>query len=246
MHSGSVNAVSSDQLRTPVRLGQMPLAELNEHYSDAHPIEILRAAVTVMFPSRVALVSSFGSESAILLQFMAKIDASIPILFLDTGKHFDETLMYRDILADRFGFSDLRSLEPDPVALGQHDPYGLLWSTNPDLCCRLRKVDPLSRALEPFDAWITGRKRYQGGTRASLPIFESLDGRTKVNPFAHWRSQDIDAAFEEYRLPRHPLFHDGFRSVGCRPCTTRVTDATDDRSGRWAGLDKTECGIHRG
>lgn len=226
--------------------GGTSVHDLNERYAGAHPSAILGAAVTGLFPGRVALVSSFGSESAVLLQFLAEIDRSVPVLFLDTGKHFDETLMYRDILANRFGFSDLRSPVPDAAELARQDPDGRLWSTDPDLCCQLRKVDPLRRALEPFDAWITGRKRYQGGKRARLMPFEEVDGRIKVNPLAHWGAEEVDTAFRAYGLPRHPLFHDGFGSVGCRPCTTSVTVPGNSRSGRWAGLEKTECGIHRG
>lgn len=220
-------------------------AELNLRFADAHPIEILRAAVTELFPGRIALVSSFGAESALLLQFLAQVDRSTPILFLDTGKHFIETLMYRDILGGRFEFTDMRALEPDNAAIAKADPDGTLWSTNPDLCCQLRKVDPLTRGLAPFEAWITGRKRYQSKTRAALPIFEVLDGRIKVNPLAAWGAAEIEAGFKEFRLPQHPLVYDGFKSIGCQPCTTRVAAGDDARSGRWAGLEKTECGIHR-
>jgi phosphoadenosine phosphosulfate reductase len=221
------------------------VAALNARFANAHPVEILGAAVTELFPGRIALVSSFGAESALLLHFMAEVDRTTPILFLDTGKHFIETLMYRDILGGRFDFTDMRALEPDVAAIAKADPDGTLWSTNPDLCCQLRKVDPLVRGLEPFEAWITGRKRYQSKTRAALPIFESLDGRIKVNPLAHWGAAEIEIAFKEYKLPQHPLVYDGFKSIGCQPCTTRVADGEDSRSGRWAGLEKTECGIHR-
>lgn len=218
---------------------------LNARFAEATPLEILDAAINELFPKRIGLVSSFGAESALLLQYLASVDRTTPILFLDTGKHFDETLMYRDILAGRFEFTDLRSLEPDTAAISRHDPDGTLWSTNPDLCCQLRKVDPLERALAPFDAWITGRKRYQSSTRAALPIFESLAGRVKINPLARLTATDIDAEFKQWKLPQHPLVYDGFKSIGCKPCTTRVADGADTRSGRWAGLDKTECGIHR-
>lgn len=219
--------------------------ELNARLERAGPAEILATAINEVFPKRIALVSSFGAESALLLHLAADIDRDLPILFLDTGKHFDETLMYRDILAGRFDFTDLRSIEPDAAAIARHDPDGNLWQTNPDLCCQLRKVDPLTQALEPFDAWITGRKRYQSRTRASLPVFELLDGRVKVNPLAHLTAADIEAAFKQHKLPQHPLYYDGFKSIGCKPCTLKVADDADSRSGRWAGTDKTECGIHR-
>jgi len=233
----------------PVHLSTAPnaalAAKLNERSVGLHPIEILRLAVTELFPGRIALVSSFGAESALLLHFIAAVDRHTPILFLDTGKHFIETLMYRDILGGRFDFTDMRALEPDTAAIAKADPDGTLWSTNPDLCCQLRKVDPLTRGLEPFDAWITGRKRHQSKTRAALPVFEELDGRIKVNPLAHWTADDIAAAFKEFKLPQHPLVYDGFKSIGCQPCTVQVAEGSDARSGRWAGSDKTECGIHR-
>lgn len=220
-------------------------AHLNARFAAAHPIDILRAAVSELFPGRIALVSSFGAESALLLHFLAEVDRHLPILFLDTGKHFIETLMYRDILGGRFDFTDMRAIEPDQAAIAAADPEGTLWSTNPDLCCQLRKVDPLVRGLAPFDAWITGRKRYQNSTRAALPVFEALDGRIKVNPLAHWTAADIAAGFKEFRLPQHPLVYHGFKSIGCQPCTISVAEGDDIRAGRWAGRDKTECGIHR-
>jgi phosphoadenosine phosphosulfate reductase len=243
-----LDPISSDDIAIPLEsvTEQAVLVHaLNTRFAEATPLEILDAAINDLFPKRIGLVSSFGAESALLLHFLAEIDPATPILFLDTGKHFDETLMYRDILAGRFGFSDLRSLEPDTASIAQHDPDGTLWSTNPDLCCQLRKVDPLDRALAPFDAWITGRKRYQNSARAALPVFESLAGRIKVNPLAHFNATDIEAAFKQYKLPQHPLVYDGFKSIGCKPCTARVADGEDARSGRWAGQDKTECGIHR-
>lgn len=243
-----LDPITADAIATPLKSSpdQADLVrDLNERFAQATPLEILNAAIHELFPKRIALVSSFGAESALLLHFLAEIDATTPVLFLDTGKHFDETLMYRDILVGRFEFTDLRSIEPDTAAIARHDPDGTLWSTNPDLCCQLRKVDPLERALAPFEAWITGRKRYQNKLRASLPIFESLAGRVKVNPFAHLSAADIEAAFRQFKLPQHPLVYDGFKSIGCKPCTIRVADGEDARSGRWAGLEKIECGIHR-
>jgi phosphoadenosine phosphosulfate reductase len=243
-----LDQISSDAIATPLEsvTDQAALVRaLNDRFSEATPLEILHAAINELFPKRISLVSSFGAESALLLQLLAKVDPTTPVLFLDTGKHFDETLMYRDILAGRFEFTDLRSLEPDTAAIAKHDPDGTLWSTNPDLCCQLRKVDPLDHALAPFDAWITGRKRYQNSARAALPVFESLAGRVKINPLARMTAADIEAAFKQYKLPQHPLVYDGYKSIGCKPCTVRVADGEDARSGRWAGQEKTECGIHR-
>jgi phosphoadenosine phosphosulfate reductase len=243
-----LDPITTDTIASPLESypDQVSLVHgLNERFALSTPLEIVDAAIREIFPRQIALVSSFGAESALLLHLVAEVDRSLPILFLDTGKHFDETLMYRDILAGRFDFSDLRSIEPDSAALAKHDPDGTLWSTNPDLCCQLRKVDPLEHALSPFSAWITGRKRYQNKLRATLPIFESLAGRVKVNPLARLNAAEIEAAFKEFKLPQHPLVYDGFKSIGCKPCTIRVADGADARSGRWAGSEKSECGIHR-
>ncbi len=219
--------------------------DLSRRYGDSSPQAILEVAIRHLFPKQIAVVSSFGAESVLLLHFLAEIDQTVPVLFLDTGKHFDETLMYRDILAGRFAFTDLRSIEPDIASIERHDPDGTLSRTDPNLCCQLRKVDPLQNALGPFDAWITGRKRYQNRSRLALPAFESIDGRVKVNPLAQLDATDIEVAFTRFKLPQHPLYYDGFKSIGCKPCTSRVADGADTRSGRWAGTDKTECGIHR-
>jgi phosphoadenosine phosphosulfate reductase len=196
------------------------------------------------FAGRTALVTSFGAESAVLLHLVAGIDPRTPVIFLETGKLFPETLAYRDLLVERLGLEDVRSVKPDAAALLAADPAGDLWRHNPDLCCRLRKVEPLARALEGFAAWINGRKRYQGADRGRLPLVERAGGRIKLNPLAHWAEGEIAHYFALHRLPRHPLEAQGYRSVGCAPCTT-PTDADEDaRAGRWRGTDKTECGIH--
>lgn len=207
--------------------------------------ELLEAMITRVFPGRIALVSSFGAEAAVLLDMVARIDRSVPVLFLDTGKHFEATLTYRDILQRRFGFTELRNLRPDPADLRHVDPDGGLHRHDPDMCCHIRKVVPLERALTGFDAWITGRKRFQGADRTRLAPIEVADDRIKVNPLAGWTAERIADEFRQRSLPRHPLFADGFRSIGCEPCTRRVRPGEDARSGRWAGLGKTECGIHR-
>lgn len=209
---------------------------------DGEPL--LEAMITRVFPGRIALVSSFGAEAAVLLDMVARIDRSVPVLFLDTGKHFGATLTYRDILARRFGFTDLRNLHPDGADLRHVDPDGTLHRHDPDACCHVRKVAPLDRALAGFDAWITGRKRFQGSTRARLEPIEVAAGRVKVNPLAGWSAERLDEAFRSRNLPRHPLFDDGYRSIGCEPCTRRVGAGEDARGGRWAGSGKTECGIH--
>jgi phosphoadenosine phosphosulfate reductase len=206
---------------------------------------VLETAIKELFPGQIAVLSSFGTEAAVVLHLVAQIDRSVPILFLETGKHFTETLMYRDILIDRFGFTDARELKPDPADLAAKDPTGELWKTNPDACCAIRKVLPLQRAMQPFAAQITGRKRFQASTRKSIPLFEaSADGKIKVNPLAHWTPEMIQDAFKRFKLPPHPLFDEGYASIGCAPCTRRIELGEDTRAGRWAGSEKTECGIH--
>ena len=206
--------------------------------------ELLAEMIRYEFPGRIALVSSFGIEAAVLLHLVSTIDAGTPVIFLDTGKLFGETLRYRDALVRRLGLADVRSVQPDPLTLAAEDPDGTLWQADPDRCCFLRKVRPLERALAPFEAWINGRKRHHGGARATLPVIEATDGRIKINPLASWGPAEIDAYFAAHDLPRHPLEADGYRSVGCLPCSDRVAPGEEARAGRWRGRGKTECGIH--
>jgi phosphoadenosine phosphosulfate reductase len=213
-------------------------------YQGLDGVELLRPILTQEFRGRIAVVSSFGTESALLLSLVAEIDPNVPVLFLDTGKHFGETLRHRDRLVQRLGLGDVRSIKPDSGSLAEHDPDGVLWASDADTCCRIRKVEPLQWAVSGFDAWITGRKRFQGGIRGDLPTIEASDDKIKVNPLAAWSRAMIDAALAARGLPRHPLEADGFLSIGCMPCTDRVAPGNDARSGRWAGRDKVECGIH--
>ena len=196
------------------------------------------------FAGRTALVTSFGAESAVLLHLVAGIDPKTPVIFLETGKLFAETLAYRDLLTERLGLEDVRSVAPDAAALLAADPTGDLWRRDPDLCCRLRKVEPLAQALQGFAAWINGRKRYQGAGRSHLPLVEREGGRIKLNPLANWAAEEVARYFAVHRLPRHPLEAQGYRSIGCAPCTTPTDSDEDARAGRWRGIEKTECGIH--
>jgi phosphoadenosine phosphosulfate reductase len=194
---------------------------------------------------RIAAVSSYGAESAVLLHMVATIDRDVPVIFTNTQKMFGETLAYRDELSERLGLTDLRVFRPDPRLLALRDSTGLRWSYDPDGCCDLRKVEPLRRALAPFDAWISGRKGFQSGTRIALPRFEEDEGRLKINPLADWTKDRLEAYFTEHDLPRHPLEAQGYLSIGCAPCTSRVQPGEDPRAGRWRGWDKVECGIHQ-
>jgi phosphoadenosine phosphosulfate reductase len=209
---------------------------------DAHGI--LELALTGDFAGRTAIVSSFGSESAVLLHLVAQIDPDTPILFLNTGKLFGETLRYRDRLQDELGLGDIRSLAPNPLDRAARDPEGTLWSRDTDACCNFRKVIPLKRALEPFAAQITGRKRFQTRERAEMPAVEYFEGRFRFNPLAEWSLAELEAYTVKHNLPRHPLVEDGYPSIGCMPCTRRVAAGGSYRDGRWAGQDKDECGIH--
>ncbi|WP_051329223.1 phosphoadenylyl-sulfate reductase [Geminicoccus roseus] len=195
---------------------------------------------------RIALVSSFGAESVVLLHMVASVDPDIPVIFLDTLAHFPATLAYRDQLVKLLGLRDVRSATPNLRMLGRIDPRADLHSRDPDVCCHFRKTEPLDEALSGFDAWITGRKRFQGGARQVLPLFEPErnSGRIKINPLAEWSAEDLEAYRASYDLPAHPLVAEGFRSIGCAPCTRPVAEGEDPRAGRWSGSSKSECGIH--
>ncbi len=219
-------------------------AAMQARFDGVEAAEMLRQLVTGELAGRVASVSSFGAESAVLLHMVASIDVDVPVIFTNTQKMFGETLAYRDELSERLGLTDLRVFRPDPRLLAAKDKTGLRWSYDPDGCCDLRKVEPLRRALLPFDAWISGRKGFQSGTRVALPRFEEDEGRLKINPLADWPKERLEAYFAEHDLPRHPLESQGYLSIGCAPCTSRVAPGEDPRAGRWRGWDKVECGIH--
>jgi phosphoadenosine phosphosulfate reductase len=219
------------------------VARLNAELRGASAQDIIRSA-SREFGRKITYVSSFGAESAAMLGLIAEVDPGMPIVFIDTGMHFQQTLQYRDEVRDFLHLTDIRSVAGDKAEIKAADPKGMLNKTDPDACCEVRKVRPLEPALSGFDAWITGRKRFHGGGRASLPVVEFSEGRFKINPLADWTHEHVDAYFAERNLPRHPLVADGYPSIGCWPCTVRPEDPNDIRSGRWAGRDKTECGLH--
>jgi phosphoadenosine phosphosulfate reductase len=221
----------------------VPLATTTNHPTDA-ALALIAKAVRDRFPGRIAMTSSFGSASAVLLDLVARVDPAVPVLFLNTHKLFGETLRYRDTLIARLGLTDVRELAPNAADLATHDADGMLFRSRPDLCCHIRKTLPLQRALAGFDAWLTGRRQDQSDHRLSLKRVERRDGRIKINPLAAWSQDDVNAYLDARGLPRHPLEADGFLSIGCMPCTDRVASGEDARAGRWRGLDKTECGIH--
>ena len=262
--SPSTAASLGRQAQTPVEPGFLPLSSvqtagpsdllgniaddavdwLNDRYGDWPAEAVIDKAVHGLFKGGIAAVSSFGAESAVLLALIARVTSDLPLIFLDTGQHFPETLAYRDQLIGHLGLTGLRVIQPDPVQLAHADNDGTLWSRAPDYCCHLRKVLPLERALEGFSAWIGGRKRHHGDSREDVRVFEALDGRIQINPLAHWSAEEINRTFRELELPRHPLVADGFLSIGCAPCTKPAGACAGPRSGRWAGSGKTECGIY--
>lgn len=219
-------------------------AKLNDALAQASPADIVAEAQRIVGPKRVAVASSFGIESATLLKIVADVDPAIPVLFLDTDWLFPETLAYRDLLVERLGLTDVRTITPSAQSVAAQDPGRDLWATDPDACCHLRKVEPLAEVLDDFDAWINGRKRYQGGERTQIPIVESEGARLKFNPLARATPGEIVKMFRAWNLPPHPLAGQGFTSVGCMPCTRRTSPGESARAGRWQDSDKTECGIH--
>ena len=221
-----------------------PADTLDRALRDASPQDVIAAALATVGRDKLALVSSFGTQSAALLKVMADVDPAIPVIFLDTGWLFEETLAYRDTLVEKLGLRDARSIKPSDATLSREDPERDLWFNNPDACCRIRKVEPLQRALQPFDAWINGRKRFQGGLRTEIAVVEQDGARLKFNPFANASREEIEAIFANADLPPHPLSASGYLSVGCMPCTSRTSPDEDERAGRWRGRPKTECGIH--
>ena len=217
---------------------------LDHTLRNASPAHVIETALKTVGREQLALVSSFGTESAALLKVMADVDPAIPVIFLDTGWLFEETLAYRDTLIAVLGLRDVRSVKPLDEALSRQDPDRELWFSDPDACCRIRKVEPLARTLKPFAAWINGRKRFQGGARAEIPVVEEDGARLKFNPFANVAREEIEAIFKLSKLPPHPLVASGYLSVGCKPCSSRAAPDEDARAGRWRGRPKTECGIH--
>ena len=209
-----------------------------------HSAEMALRKAIQEYPGKIALVSSLGADSAVLLHLVSKIDKNLPVIFLDTGKHFRETLAYRDLLIEDLGLTNFQTITPDAKELKAEDSDGNLNNTAPDSCCDLRKVRPLDRVISSYDARITGRKRYQTPDRKDMPILE-LGGRMiKVNPLAYWTAKDVTAYIRKHDITPHPMFNLGYLSVGCQPCTTRVAEGEDPRAGRWRNHNKTECGIH--
>ncbi|MGR3289803.1 MAG: phosphoadenylyl-sulfate reductase [Paracoccaceae bacterium] len=232
-------------LEAPLATLDERVAALNSRYRHHSAVAVLEHALADAQVGRIAMVSSFGAESVALLHMVSVIDRTLPVLFLDTEMLFPETLAYQTEVAEKLGLTDVQTIYPDREALLDRDIDGLLHQNNPDACCALRKTEPLQKALGGFDAWITGRKRFQGRDRMDLEFFENeKDKRIKVNPLVHWTPTDVQEYITNNRLPRHPLVAGGYPSIGCLPCTSRVAKGEDARAGRWRGREKEECGIH--
>ena len=217
-------------------------ALLNARFAHAGAVEVIKAAFDEI--GKVAMVSSFGADSVVLLRLVAQVDRHAPVLFVDTEMLFDETLEYQTQVADLLGLTNVQVIKAKDAEV--HDPTGTLHKTDPNACCSLRKTAPLQRTLTSYDGWITGRKRHQSGTRARLSMFEAEDNtpRIKVNPLALWSAQETQRFMIATQLPRHPLVAKDYPSIGCAPCTTPVKEGEDPRAGRWRETEKEECGIH--
>lgn len=225
---------------------QMLAAEAAEHL-EGQPADMILDWAAKVIP-RFAITSSFGADSAVLLHLASKVCPEVPVLFLDTGFHFDETITFRRELANELGLTVL-DLTPELTVDEQAAVHGpQLYLTDPDNCCGMRKTRPLREALANFDGWATGVRRVQTPERAATPVVEGRPHAqrwlVKVAPLAAWTDARVEAYLDEYDLPRHPLVAEGYPSIGCAPCTTKVTPGDDPRAGRWAEQGKSECGIH--
>lgn len=194
-----------------------------------------------------AVTCSFQAEDVVVMRLVQELQPDVPVLFLDTGYHFAETYAYRDEMAARYGLN-LVNVAPKISVPEQEQQFGILYQSQPDRCCKIRKVEPLFRALENYDLWFTGLRRVQSPTRANLQVadrFPLPSGREllKVSPLADWSDREVWNYARELEIPLIPLYERGYTSIGCEPCTTLPSDPENARSGRWAGR-KLECGIH--
>jgi len=231
-------------VKQPDKLRALGIVALNGMFGERDAPGVFKQAAELL-AGDLAVVSSFGADSIVLLHMVAELDRDLPVIFLNTQKHFDETLAYVETVERELGLTRVISLAPDPADLERFDPNEVLWETDPDSCCHIRKTVPLQAALEGFGGWVTGRRRYQTSDRGVLPHFELTgDDRIKINPLAYWTYEDIDAYKTAHKLPEHPLVGKGYRSIGCATCTSAVGQGEDPRAGRWRGLNKAECGIH--
>jgi phosphoadenosine phosphosulfate reductase len=215
----------------------------------AHPRDILRWAARSI--ERLAVATSFQSSGLVILHLLQSIRPGLPVLFLNTGFHFDETLAFKERIANLWDLNLVELHGEHGTVEEQEQRHGpKLFQRDPDKCCFINKVEPLQRALKDYDGWISGLRRDQSPLRASTPIVEAQmlatgDEILKIHPLAGWTRDDVDAYQAEFEIPTHPLLELGYSSIGCWPCTKPVgSNNGDERAGRWEGFDKTECGIH--
>ncbi len=241
----SKSRYATDTERSPDALDRR-VGKILDAYDGVDAMGLLEGMIKREFPGRIAMMSSFGAEAAILLDMVASIDPSLPVYFFDTGKLFAQTHAYYDTLRRSLKLTDIRIVHPVPDTIAASDPDGTLWQKNGHLCCHIRKVEPWLRVRDQsgMTAWITGRKRFHGASRSRLARVEREDHIIKINPLADWDAHAIAARMGERALPTHPLVAKGYLSIGCEPCTLPAPDGADPRSGRWIGEDKTECGLH--
>jgi phosphoadenosine phosphosulfate reductase len=217
---------------------------INERFAQSGPEEIL-AWAALEFGNKVVISSSFQTQSVALLHLISCYAPQIEVVFVDTGYHFPETLAYRDQLIELLHINVV-NVSADEDKRQDFDANGNpLWQTNPDLCCALHKIAPMGKALLNREAWISGIRRDQTAVRsAAQPVEQQADGLYKVNALINWTSKDLWKYINRNDLPVHPLFNQGYLSIGCAPCTRPVQAGEDERSGRWAGKNKVECGLH--
>ena len=218
-------------------------AEANAELEGKSAEEIADWAVAT-FGAKLAVASSM--QDTILPHLFGTRLPGVDILFLETGYHFKETIETRDRAAKAFPITIVNVL-PRQTVEEQDAEFGKdLFARDPNTCCFMRKVDPLARALQGYDAWVTGARRVDAATRANMPIvtWDENHGLVKINPIAAWSDFQVEVYQMAHGLPRNPLVAQGYPSIGCEPCTRKVAAGEDPRSGRWAGTDKTECGIH--
>lgn len=230
----SINTATSIELAARAR-------DLNTAFATLTTQQMLSRILHGGVAGRVAVISSFGAEAACLLGLVASKDPATPIVFLDTRKHFAETLAYVDDLMDRLGLTTLVRSRPSLARLGVDDPDGELHARDSDRCCYLRKTLPMIGVLRNFDCVLTGRKRFQTNNRGKMDVVEVQESWLRVNPLADWTREQVLEYLEDHGILQHPLVSQGYASIGCEPCTQ---PSEDFRAGRWAGTDKTECGIH--
>jgi phosphoadenosine phosphosulfate reductase len=222
----------------------LDLNRARELFADQPPEEILQRAAAA-FPGKVALSSSFQTQSVPLLHLLSRFAPEIPVLFLDTGYHFPETLAFRDRLVREWGLrlEVLRAAMPLVEVTRRYGPD--LFRSDPDLCCEIHKVEPMRRAVRGLEAWISGIRRDQTAVRQNAQIVEAAPGGLmRIHPLLNWTERDVWSYMHRYDLPSHPLFEQGYESVGCAPCTAPVQIGDGARSGRWQGTNKAECGLH--